>query len=114
MPGPVQHQPEGVTCPHGVPAQPVATAVRVRVSTMPVLVVTDQFPVAGCPFQVPVPGGTKPQPCVRIQWSAPAVRVRAMGMPLLTQLSVGIAMSADGIPAGPPVLAGVQPRVRAT
>ena len=44
----------------------------------------DSYPIAGCPFQIPVGAGTKPQPCIRVQWLAPAVRVVA-GAPVILQ-----------------------------
>ena len=74
----------------------------------------DTFTVTACPFQVPVPGGTKPQPCVRVQWTVPAARVLINGTPALLATSVGIDQSAEGIPQGPPVVSAVQPRVVAT
>ena len=75
---------------------------------MPVLLLTDTFPVAGCPFQVPIGTGTKPQPCVKIQWTVPAARVKVNGTPVLIATSTGMCQSAEQIPQGPPVVAGFQ------
>ena len=114
MPGPLLHMGAGITCPHTAPCGPITTDVRVKVSATPVLLATDQFPVAGCLFQIPVPGGTKPSPCVVIRWTTPSARVKVMGVPVLTALSAGIGTSLEQAPQGPAVIAGVQPRVQAT
>jgi hypothetical protein len=86
---------------------------RVRVSQQPVATMVDTSTVAGCPFQVPVPGGTKPQPCVTVQWLAPAARVTAGGQPVLLQTSPGVCKSAEQIPQGPPTITVNQTRVLA-
>ena len=65
--------------------------------------VNDLTTVAGCPFQVPVGAGTKPQPCVKVQWPVPATRVKVDGQPVLLQTSTGLCQSAEQIPQGPPV-----------
>lgn len=111
MPGPVLHLGAMVSCPHAAPATPVAANARVLVNGLPALLLTDSFPVAGCPFQVPVPGGTKPQPCVTIRWLVGAARVLVNGVPVLLATSPAIAQSPEQIPQGTPVVAGVQPRV---
>jgi hypothetical protein len=84
---------------------------RVLVSGMQVATVADQFLVVGCAFTVPP---SKPQPCVRVQWTTPAARVLVNGQPVILQTSVGVCVSAEGIPAGPPILATVQPRATGT
>lgn len=111
MPGPVLHVGAMVSCPHAAPTSPVTANARVLVNGMPALLLTDTFPVAGCPFQVPVPAGTKPQPCVTIRWMVGAARVLVNGVPVLLATSPGIAQSAEQIPQGAPIVAGVQPRV---
>lgn len=114
MPAPMIHQGASIQCTHAAPVTGVASSPRVLVSGMPVVTVTDQFTVAGCPFQVPIGTGTKPQPCVRVQWTVPAVRVLAGGQPVLTSTSTGLCLSAEQIPQGPPTPTAVQPRVVAT
>jgi hypothetical protein len=114
MPGPMLHVGAGITCTHTGPVSPVTANARVLLNGMAALTVTDTFPVAGCPFQVPAPSGTKPQPCTRIQWVTPALRVLVNGQPVLTMTSVGLGLSAEQIPQGPPILSAVQPRVVAT
>jgi hypothetical protein len=77
---------------------------------MPVATMADAYPVAGCVFTV----GTKPQPCVTVQWLVLAARVRVMGQPVINQTSVGSCQSAEQIPQGPPSLLAAQTRVIAS
>jgi hypothetical protein len=111
MPGPIVHAQAVGTCPHGGLLQIISSNTRAFVSGMQAATVSDQFLIAGCAFTVP-PG--KPQPCVRVQWITPAARVLVNAQPVILQSSVGMCMSADGIPAGPPVLTTVQPRAVGT
>jgi hypothetical protein len=112
VPGPGAIVHVGVTgsCIHGGQISVVA-ANRVLVNGQPVGTVADGYPIVGCPFQVPVPGGTKPQPCVRAQWTVPAARVSTMGKFLVTQASTGVTLSIEQIPQGSPAMTAVQPRV---
>ena len=114
MPGPILHVGAVFTCTHAAPAQVAPGNPRVVVNGTPVATMADQFPVAGCPFQIPVGAGTKPQPCIKIQWTVPATRVLAGGSPVILATSVGLGLSAEQIPQGPPIVTTVQPRVVAT
>ena len=60
----------------------------------------DTYPVAGCAFTVPA---GKPQPCVKVQWTQPAPRVKVGGQPVILQASAGLCHSAEQIPQGPPI-----------
>ncbi|TCV86745.1 hypothetical protein EDC63_106106 [Sulfurirhabdus autotrophica] len=93
------------------PVQP-----RVLVSGQPVAIATNIINVGpGCPFQIPVGVGTKPQPCITVKWVNLSSRVAVMGQPVLLQVSpgpgAGVCQSAEQIPQGPPVVSAVQPRV---
>jgi uncharacterized Zn-binding protein involved in type VI secretion len=111
MPGPLLHVGAQATCPHSagqitaIPSSP-----RVYVGGQPVVTVADQFVIAGCPFTV----ANKPQPCMKVQWVVPATRVQVNGSPALLQNSVGLCLSADQIPAGPPTVLSVQTRAVGT
>ena len=110
MPGPVLHTGATVTCPHGAPLSIVGSS-RLMVSGTPAAVLIDQGTVAGCPFMV----GTKPQPCLTTKWLAGATRVVASGQPLLIgPAPAATVLSADQIPAGPPIVTAGQTRVVAT
>ncbi|MCK0195352.1 DUF4280 domain-containing protein [Ancylobacter sp. 6x-1] len=108
MPGPLLHVGAVATCSHAMGQMMIISSnARVLVSGMPVATVADQGMFAGCAF---APGG-KPQPCVRTQWMASAARVLINGMPALTAPGPHLCLSADQIPAGPPVIASCQTRV---
>src|SRR6266516_293471 len=111
MPGPVFHVGATAICPHGGQVTTVPGSPRVMVSGMPVATMADAYLVAGCAFTVP-PG--KPQPCIKVQWIVPAMRVLVMGQPVIIQTSVGLCQSAEQIPQGPPSILSTQPRVIAT
>ncbi|MEN9937364.1 MAG: hypothetical protein RLZZ387_3943 [Chloroflexota bacterium] len=114
MPGFIVTTSSSAICQHGAQVAIISSNTRVMIAGSPAAVLNDQFTVAGCPFQVPVGAGTKPQPCVKIQWVAPATRVRVGGQPVILQTSSGICLSAEQIPQGAPTVAQAQPRVRGT
>lgn len=111
MPGPLYHVNATALCPHAGQIQVISTNTRVLVNGMPVATMGDTYLVAGCVFTVP-PG--KPQPCVKVQWLVPAVRVQVNGQPVLLQTSSGLCQSAEQIPQGPPTIVATQPRVIGT
>jgi hypothetical protein len=110
MPGPIFQVGAVAMCPHGGQITVPSSDSRVLVGA-PAVLVTDMGTVAGCAFTVP-PG--KPQPCATVQFLVPATRVTVMGQPVVLQTSSGLCLSADGIPAGPPIIASTQVRVVAT
>lgn len=115
MPGLFLHVGVVVQCTHAAPATIAPSQPRVLVSGQPVANITAVTTVAGCPFQIPVGPGTKPQPCVIIKWLMPSTRVLVNGQPAaLTPApgpAPGICQSAEQIPQGPPVVGSVQIRV---
>ena len=112
MPGFLVQVGATVKCPHAAQASITPTNQRVKVGGSPVALVADLTAVAGCPFQVPIGTGTKPQPCIKVLWQAPATRIKVMGQPVLLQSSTGACQSAEQIPQGPPVIATTQMRVK--
>lgn len=113
MPGLIYHVGAQAMCPHGGQITASASS-RVLVNGQPVATVPDPGVVAGCPFQIPTPVGSKPQPCVRVQWVVGATRVTANGKPVLIQTSTGLCLSVEQIPQGPPSIVTTQARVTAT
>ena len=95
-------------CPHGGQASVVPGNPRVLLGGQPAATLADQYVVAGCAFVVAL----KPQPCVLVQWLAPATRVLIGGQPAVLQTSTGLCKSVEQIPQGPPIVAATQPRVR--
>jgi hypothetical protein len=114
MPGFIVHMGAGIQCPHGAQASIMAPSPRVKVAGNAVALLSDPTTIAGCPFQVPVGAGTKPQPCVTARWLVGSTRVKVMGQPVVLQTSGGICQSAEQIPAGPPTVNTTQTRVTAT
>ena len=95
MPGPILHETATVMCAHGGQAQPTAPNPRVLVMGMPVTTQPAPYVVAGCPFNV----SGAPMPCVTAQWVVAALRVQAMGMPVLLMDSQAIC-----VPNGTPLM----------
>lgn len=118
MPGFLMHVNANMTCPHQATAAIAPSQPRVLVGGKPVATMASLIAVTGCPFQIPIGTGTKPQPCVTVKWAMPSTRFLVGGQPaaLLPSLGPGPAMclSAEQIPAGPPVIASVQLHVIGT
>jgi len=111
MAGALLHVGATILCPHAGQVSVVSSNTRVLLGGQPAATASDNFPIAGCPFQAP---GPKPQPCMTVRWVAPAVRVKICGQPALLQTSSGLCNSAEQIPQGPPNVVVVQPRVQGT
>jgi uncharacterized Zn-binding protein involved in type VI secretion len=110
MGAPLLHVGMTATCPHAMGQLTVLSAnARVLVGGLPVATAADTGVIAGCAF---APGG-KPQFCVKTQWLAPSTRVLVNGSPALTVPGPHLCLSADQIPAGPPVICSCQVRVTA-
>jgi uncharacterized Zn-binding protein involved in type VI secretion len=109
MGSPIFHVSAQAMCPHGGQVSTAPGSPRVTVGGQPVATLADTFLVAGCAFVV----GTKPQPCVKVQWLVPAMRVKVGGQPVILQSSTGLCQSADQIPAGPPSIVMTQMRATA-
>ena len=105
MPGFLLHVGATVLCSHGGQAQPAVPNPRVLVSGQPIVSITSPYVVAGCAFP-PASGG----PCVSAHYVTAAVRITAMGQPVLLLDSQAICA-----PTGTPLIAVVvQPRVLGT
>jgi hypothetical protein len=111
MPGFLLHVGITATCPHGGQISVVSTNTRVKVSGQTVAVMGDNFTVPGCAFTVPT---NKPQPCIKVQWIVPAMRVKVCGKQVLLQSSTGLCQSAEQIPQGPPNIVSTQTKVKGT
>lgn len=86
---------------------PTLTSARVFVSGQPVALAGPPYSIAGCPFPPPNAGNG---PCVTGSFTAPAVRVFSLGVPLLINSSPSVCA-----PTGTPLIpSAVQPRVVAT
>jgi hypothetical protein len=108
----LQHVGLTAICPHGGQISVVSTNTKVKAMGQFVAVMGDIYNVAGCPFQIPAGPVTKPQPCIKVQWIVPALRVKVMGKQVLLKSSTGICQSAEQIPQGPPNVIMTQMRVK--
>lgn len=95
-------------CAHSAPVSIVSSNTRVMLGGQPAATASDTFSIAGCAFTV----GPKPQPCVEIQWLAPAQRVLVGGKPLVLDSSSGVCLSAEKVTQGPPTVVATQLRVK--
>jgi hypothetical protein len=115
MPGLLVHVGAITNCLHAgaVTASP-SPSTRVFINgAQAVLTIADLHTVAGCPFQIPVGLGTKPQPCVLVKLEA-ATKVLINGTPVAILTPIAIGQSAEQIPQGPPNSSAIQKRVIAT
>lgn len=102
-----------IMCPHGGTVTMIPSQFQVMADGSPVLVLSDTGTVAGCPFQIPTPGGPKPQPCVTVRWMVSIARWTIGGTPVLNRDAVGLCYSAEQIPQGPPNIVVTQMKVKA-
>lgn len=110
MPGNLFHSGAVAQCPHGGPLTFTPSNTRVLVSAMPVATAADVFTIGGCPFQVPIAVGTKPQPCM-MATLAPAAKVLVNGSPAIVSVGLSICRSAEQIPQGPAMILTTQTKV---
>src|SRR5437867_7889700 len=113
MPGNILTISSTVLCMHGGSAILTTANTKVMVDNVPALLESDVHSVAGCPFQIPVGAGTKPSPCIRIEWSGGAVQMQVIGAGVLTQSSVGKCFSPEGAVQGVATIANTQMKVSA-
>jgi hypothetical protein len=118
MPGFLLHVNAGLQCTHLAKATVAPSQTRVVVGGQPVATMLSSIAVAGCPFQVPAPSGTKPQPCVTVKWTMPSTRFLVGGQAAALApgpgTGPGVCQSAEQIPQGPPIVGTVQIRVTGT
>ncbi len=100
MPGYVLTITSTVLCPHGGSAILTTSNTKIMVDNAPALLESDIHSVAGCPFQIPVGAGTKPSPCIRIEWKAGATKLKVNDVPVLVKSSIGLCYSPESAPQG--------------
>jgi hypothetical protein len=99
-------------CPHGGSVQIISSNTRVKAESMPVATSADTFMIVGCPFQIPAGPAPIPSPCVQVIWQMPDTRVKVNSTFTLSMSSVGMCMSAAGIPQGPVMIVNSQARAK--
>ena len=110
MPGHILTTMSQIKCTHGGTAMLTTANTLIKVDGAPALLESDIHPVVGCPFTVP-PG--KPQPCVRIEWTAGAELCKINGIKVLIRSSVGKCISAEGAIQGVAIVAQTQMKTKA-
>ncbi|GLK83828.1 hypothetical protein [Ancylobacter defluvii] len=100
MPGFLLHVGATVLCAHGGQAQPATPVPRVLVSGQPVVTIASPYMVAGCAMPPPPAGNG---PCLTGQFVTAALRVTALGQPVLLQDSQSIC-APTGTPLMPVVM----------
>ncbi len=100
MPGNILTVSSTVLCMHGGSAILTTANSKVMADNVPALLESDVHSVAGCPFQIPVGVGTKPSPCIRIEWSGGSAQVQVNGVGVLLQSSIGKCFSPEGAMQG--------------
>jgi len=100
MPGNILTISSTVLCMHGGSAILTTANTKVKVDNAPALLETDVHSVAGCPFQIPIGAGTKPSPCIRIQWSGGSTQMQVNGAGVLVRSSIGQCFSPEGAMQG--------------
>jgi hypothetical protein len=113
MPGNILTVSSTVQCTHGGSAILTTANSKVMVDNVPALLESDVHSVAGCPFQIPIGTGTKPSPCIKIEWSAGSTQLQVNGTGVLLQSSVGKCVSAEGATQGVATVVNAQTKVSA-
>ncbi len=113
MPGNILTISSTVLCMHGGSAILTTSNSKMMVDNVPALLETDVHSVAGCPFQIPIGTGTKPSPCIRIEWSGGSTQLQVNGVGVLLQSSIGKCYSAEGAMQGIASIVNTQVKVSA-
>ena len=96
-------------CPHGGMVVAIPSTPAVAAGGDPVVLMTDTFVVAGCPFAPVIP-----QPCVLVQWQTGAAQSTVNGVAPLTTESVGLCQGADGAVQGTVLIQATQTQAQGT
>jgi hypothetical protein len=97
MPGKLLTTGSTVQCPHGGQATLSTGNSKVSTTAGKVLLESDIHTVAGCAFMI----GTKPSPCLRIEWTGGAAKSKVNQTGVLVESSIGLCYSPEGAPQGP-------------
>ncbi len=94
-----------VLCPHGGMVTHIPTSYTGELINGEILLMmNDIYFVAGC---ANVSNGAM-NACFRVTWLSGSVTKLINGVPVLTNISIGICQSSAGIPQGPPIIASFQ------
>ncbi|WP_164545130.1 hypothetical protein [Antribacter gilvus] len=94
-------------CPHGGTVTAVPSSTKVRVDGQPVVLSSDTFMVAACPFMI----GPTPSPCLQVSWQSTVQRTDVGGTKPLAKDSVGMCKAATGAVQGTVMIQSTQAKV---
>ena len=94
-------------CPHGGQVTVVPSQSKVQTGGGLALLASDTTTVSGCTFTI----GTKPQPCLTVQWVGEATQVKVNGQAVLLKTSSGLCKSAEGMVQGTVSISSTQTKV---
>lgn len=94
-------------CPHGGTVSAATADTAVSTAQGNIVLQTDTFTVAGCPFVI----GPSPHPCVQVQWVSAATKSLVTNNPPLLDSSTGLCIAADGAPQGSVLVVVTQQQV---
>jgi len=103
-----------VMCPHGGTVKLDTSQSDVEAEGGKVILVSDEHEIVGCPFQIPTPPTTTPQPCTKLRWQVGALATKVNDTAVVTQTAVGLCYSATEIPQGPAVIVNAAAQTKAT
>jgi hypothetical protein len=109
MPGRMLSKGSQVQCPHGGSATLTTANAKAKASGGYALLESDIHTVSGCAFMI----GTKPSPCIRIEWSVGAGKLTAGGTAVLLESSIGKCYSPEGAPQGVALVVSAEQKVNA-
>lgn len=96
---------------HGGTAMLITSNAKVRVDGALALLESDIHSVLGCTFTLP---NGKYSPCVRIEWSGGAAKMKNNDTKVLVRSSIGKCYSAENAPQGMAVIGTTQMKTTAT
>ena len=97
-------------CPHGGTVSAVPSNSKVTFGSSPVVLKTDTFTIAGCPFMI----GPSPHPCMTVQWQLAALKSTCDSTATLTKDSMGLCMAPDNAAQGPVQIVSTQAKASGT
>ncbi len=100
-------------CPHGGTVQASTSNSAVKADGAFVLLLSDVLTISGCPFQIPVGAGTKPSPCMKVQWVVGEMMLKVNSTPMLSEGSTGLCFTAESIPQGSVSITNTQSKAKA-
>ena len=105
----IVHVSASIDCPHQGSVSIKSSNTRVKVDGNAVATVSDSYVISQCSLT----SATPPHPCLTIQWTTPASKVRVNGQPVILKSSTGLCL-AGAVPQGSPTVRSTQTRVKGT